>query len=202
MVDTVYSANSGGHTEHNELVWDSPKDAQLRGTPDLMLRRRFPGGVTEDNLQRWLRSRPRSYCDAKGSMGSASYRWETTLDPASVAGNPGVPAGLGEVRGLKVLRRGVSGRAIDLAVAGSRGEVRIHGEFAIRKALGGLKSSMFVVDETRDRYGRYVLRGGGHGHGVGMCQHGAMGMAAAGLSVEKILGHYYAGAEIAQLWGA
>ena len=199
MVDTVYSANSGGHTEHNELVWDSPRDAQLRGRPDPLLHRRYADGIVADNLERWLRTPAKSY---SAGTGARSYRWTTTIDPRSVAGNPGVPEAFGTLQQIKVLRRGVSGRAIDVALVGSRGELKIHGEFAIRRALGGLKSSMFMVQPEMDAYGRMVLMGGGHGHGVGMCQHGAMGMAAAGHSAPTILGHYYGGANVVNLWGA
>lgn len=201
MVDTVYSANSGGHTEHNELVWDSPLDAQLRGRPDPLLHSRFATGIEPQNLRSWLQSAPKSYSAPKASAAAASYRWTTTVDPASVAGNSGVPREFGVLEGLTIHRRGVSGRAIDVSLLGTRGEVRIHGEFAIRKALGGLKSSMFVLEDSRDRYGRFVLHGGGHGHGVGMCQHGAMGMARAKISAANILSHYYGGATVVPLWG-
>jgi SpoIID/LytB domain protein len=201
MVDTVYSANSGGHTEHNELVWDSPLDPQLRGRADPLLHAPFAHGIESQNLGAWLRSTPKSYSSTKGTNGKSSYRWTTTIDPVSVAGNSGVAQAFGALEGLTIHKRGVSGRAIDVSLIGTRGEVRIHGEFAIRKALGGLKSSMFVVEEQRDRYGRFVLHGGGHGHGVGMCQHGAMGMARANLSAQKILAHYYGGATVERLWG-
>ncbi|MGB1698987.1 MAG: SpoIID/LytB domain-containing protein [Nannocystaceae bacterium] len=201
MVDTVYSANSGGHTEHNELVWDSPLDAQLRGRPDPLLHARFAKGIAPDNLRAWLNSAPKSYSSPKGSSGRSSYRWTTTIDPASVAGNRGVPEEFGALKGLSIHRRGVSGRAIDVSLVGTRGEVRVRGEFAIRSALGGLKSSMFVVDDQRDSFGRFVLHGGGHGHGVGMCQHGAMGMARANVSTARILSHYYGGATVVRLWG-
>ena len=59
---------------------------------------------------------------------------------------------------------------------------------------------MFVVAKDRDAYGRFVLHGGGYGHGVGMCQHGAMGMAEAGKSHAQILRHYYRGSQLVTLW--
>jgi SpoIID/LytB domain protein len=84
-----------------------------------------------------------------------------------------------------------------MRVVGSKGTTEIHGELRIRKALGGLKSSMFVVEKKR---GRIELIGGGHGHGVGMCQHGAMGMARDGKSYKDILSHYYAKSRVVKLW--
>jgi SpoIID/LytB domain protein len=99
-----------------------------------------------------------------------------------------------------VLARGRSGRATRLRVTGERGAVDVAGELTIRRALGDLRSSAFLVEPERDRHGRFVLRGAGHGHGVGMCQHGAIGMANAGLSHERIVAHYYAGARPTKLW--
>jgi stage II sporulation protein D len=91
-------------------------------------------------------------------------------------------------------------RATHVSLHGTRESVDVHGELRIRRALGGLKSSMFVVDERRDEFGRFVLRGGGHGHGVGLCQHGAMGMAADGKTYGPILNHYYRDSKLVRLW--
>jgi len=200
LVDTVYSANSGGHTEDNDLVWPSPSDPQLRGQPDPMVGERFAEGINETNLRAWLESSPPSYSRPDSSSLLPAYRWRATVDPAAVAGRPGVPAKLGAIRALRVLERGKSGRAIQMRVTGERGEIDIAGELLIRRALGDLKSSMFLVEAERDSFGRFQLLGGGHGHGVGLCQHGAMGMAKAGRSHRKILAHYYRGSKTAKLW--
>jgi SpoIID/LytB domain protein len=56
---------------------------------------------------------------------------------------------------------------------------------------------MFVVD--RDGAG-WVLRGGGWGHGAGMCQWGAVGRAGAGQGYRDILRAYYSGAEVAKVY--
>ena len=82
----------------------------------------------------------------------------------------------------------------------ARGEVDVHGELKIRRALGNLKSSLFMLQVGKDSRGHFRLAGGGHGHGVGMCQHGAMGMAKAGKSHAKILAHYYRGSQLLTLW--
>ncbi|MBK8241214.1 MAG: SpoIID/LytB domain-containing protein [Deltaproteobacteria bacterium] len=199
LVDTVYSANCGGHSEDNDLVWPSAADPQLRGQPDLLLEKKFATGITDDNIAAFLRGSPRSYSVPEPEISRTAYRWRETLDPSSLAGNPGIDAALGTVRELQVRSRGRSGRAMVLRVIGEHGEIDLHGELRIRKALGGLRSSLFVVESERD-HGRIVLTGGGHGHGVGLCQHGAMGMAAAGKSCEAILGHYYRDAKLVQLW--
>ena len=46
----------------------------------------------------------------------------------------------------------------------------------------------------------FVLTGGGWGHGVGMCQTGAIGRAEAGQNYREILGHYYSGAQVARIY--
>lgn len=200
LVDTVYSANCGGHSEDNDVVWPSPPDPQLRGRPDPLLPARFADGLRESELASWLRERPRSYSQPEDDAGRRGYRWSTTVDPAEIAGRQGVPANLGPVQAMEVLARGRSGRATALRLRGKSKSFELHGELRIRRALGGLKSSMFLVEPERDRYGRFQLVGGGHGHGVGLCQHGAMGMAREGKQVEEILAHYYQDAALERLW--
>jgi stage II sporulation protein D len=82
-------------------------------------------------------------------------------------------------------------------VEGDRGRAEIVGELRIRRLLGDLPSAMFVVDRARDGV---VLRGGGWGHGAGMCQWGAVGRAQSGHGHRDILGAYYAGAEITRMY--
>ena len=194
LVDTVYSANSGGHTEHNDVVWPGPPDPQLRGRPDPLVVGKFKGGIDQGNVAEWLRAQHKSYSVPQSDRGKAAYRWTETLDPAAL------DLGVGKVEHLGLLSRGPSGRATTLRVVGSKRTTEIRGELRIRRALGGLRSSLFIVDPDRDAYGRFVLHGGGHGHGVGLCQHGAMGMAAAGKSYDEIIRHYYTAARASKLW--
>ena len=68
----------------------------------------------------------------------------------------------------------------------------------IRSALG-LKEQLFVVDRNLDEKGKlksFSFRGRGWGHGVGMCQYGAYGLAKMGLSFDRILKHYYTGIDL------
>jgi len=199
LVDTVYSANSGGHSEDNDVVWPSEPDPQLRGRPDPLLDERFAGGIGPTNLEAFLRAAPKSHSRPDATASREAYRWRVALDPDALAGNPGLSEDLGRVSAIEVLARGRSGRATRIRVVGRHGAVDVAGELRIRRALGGLKSSLFLVLPERDG-GRIVLLGGGHGHGVGLCQHGAMGMARAGKSYKEILAHYYTGAKIVRLW--
>jgi len=79
----------------------------------------------------------------------------------------------------------------------------INKELQIRRVLGGLKSSMFIVNVKRDSSGNpasFTFYGGGWGHGVGMCQSGAEGMALRDFKYAEILMHYFSGAEIKKLY--
>jgi SpoIID/LytB domain protein len=178
LVDTVYSASCGGHTEDNDSAWGTAPDPSLRGVPD------SDGGGEP-------------YC-ARPKGAAASFRWTTPIDLASVAAR----AGTGPLTAVEVLGRGVSGRATRLRLRGTTATKEIDGELAVRRVLGGLKSSLVTL-EARSDGGRLVelsARGAGHGHGVGLCQWGAVGMAEAGASYRDILGHYYAHAHLRKLY--
>ena len=79
----------------------------------------------------------------------------------------------------------------------SQGTAQIGGELTIRRLFGGLKSSLFVVRRDGDAWS---FDGAGFGHGVGMCQTGAIGMAEAGYKYPQILEHYYRGSKIRKLY--
>jgi SpoIID/LytB domain protein len=83
------------------------------------------------------------------------------------------------------------------AIEGDKGSVEIAGDLHIRRLLGGFKSTLFEVTRDGDAF---VFRGAGFGHGVGMCQMGAIGMAAAGKSHAQILAHYYRGSHLHRLY--
>jgi stage II sporulation protein D len=76
--------------------------------------------------------------------------------------------------------------------------VTIRKELPIRLAFGGLPSAMFFVQQAD---GVYTFIGGGRGHGVGLCQHGARGMAMAGHGFEAIVTHYFTGVETRKVRG-
>ena len=98
------------------------------------------------------------------------------------------------------MKRGVSGRVIELRVEGSRSTTTVSG-FDVRRLLG-LRESLMVLEVQRDAAGKIeavVFAGKGWGHGVGLCQVGAYGMAVRGASYEEILGHYYSGAALEKI---
>jgi stage II sporulation protein D len=200
LVDAVYSASCGGHTEDNDLAWG--------GTPDPSLRGRLDAGEAEAKaLARWapvtdagsfLGSLPaKPWCAA--ARGAAQFRWTARVPAATVE----AAAGVGPIKDVRVLERGVSGRAVKLAIDGERGTREVRGELEIRRALGNLKSALFTIALERDAQGHpkeLVVTGGGHGHGIGMCQSGAMGMAENGKNYKEILQHYYRESAVRKLY--
>jgi stage II sporulation protein D len=108
--------------------------------------------------------------------------------------------GIGTITDLRVLARGASRRVIDLEVVGTQGTSHIRGG-RIRSALG-LREQLFVIDRVyaNDRVAGFVFTGRGWGHGVGMCQYGAYGLAKQGLNVEQILKTYYTGIDLTKLY--
>jgi SpoIID/LytB domain protein len=200
LVDAFYSANCGGHTEHNENVWsDQAPLPSLRGHRDTTARPGdpFAGGITEALLERFLAEPPASYCgDAHQQGGPDRFRWTVTRSAADLD-RLLASLRLGRLRGIEVLERGVSGRARVVRLTGSARTDTIRGELRIRQTFGNLRSSMFLV---KVEAGAATFRGGGFGHGVGLCQTGSIGMAEAGKSYKDILRHYYLGSTLRKLW--
>jgi stage II sporulation protein D len=109
--------------------------------------------------------------------------------------------GIGAITDIRVARRGASRRVIDLEVVGTNGVGHVRGG-RIRSALG-LREQLFVIDRVyggSDRVSGFVFIGRGWGHGVGMCQYGAYGLAKQGLNVEQILKTYYTGIDLTKMY--
>lgn len=136
---------------------------------------------------------------------------------------------LGRLIDIRVLRRGAGGNIMDLEVEGSNGSYRIMKEYNIRFTLrpvnylseappvelqrhdgsrlpdyAVLPSAFVSFGLERNNAGevtRVIILGGGNGHGVGMSQYGARGMAEEGYNFREILEHYYPGTELRGLRG-
>jgi stage II sporulation protein D len=109
--------------------------------------------------------------------------------------------GVGTIINLRIAARGSSRRVIDLEVVGTQGTGHIRGG-RIRSALG-LREQLFVIDRVyseNDRVTGFIFTGRGWGHGVGMCQVGAYGLARQGYNVEQILKAYYTGIEVTKMY--
>lgn len=108
---------------------------------------------------------------------------------------------IGKLIDVKPRKRGVSGRVIKLLIKGSDGEAVTMG-LKIRYVLG-LKETLFVIDREYDKEGKvayFTFTGKGWGHGVGLCQVGAYGMAQAGADYKEILQKYYRRIKIEKIY--
>jgi stage II sporulation protein D len=120
-----------------------------------------------------------------------------------------------EARSLQVLERSAAGSVLSLSIVCDEGTIEVSGEHYIRQVLGlwmdalydkdgngltlsgMLPSASFYVQPVKEGI---VLIGGGNGHGIGMSQYGADGMAAQGADMETILDFYYQGVELTRLY--
>lgn len=201
LVDSVYSAVCGGHTEDNDAVWGGVPDPSLRGRPDVL--EPVPGLPDPRRApERFLAFDLPAACRRGRFAQPTRYRWERRFTAQQLDALM-EPLGVGSVRHLQPVERGASGRIRLLLVSGTRGATELRGELTIRRALGMLNSALFTVTEERDARSNpvaFVFRGGGWGHGVGLCQTGAIGRAEAGEDYRSILRHYFNGAEVARIY--
>ena len=101
---------------------------------------------------------------------------------------------------FEVLERGVSGRVARLKLLGEAGETLEVDGLAVRWTLD-VWDNLFESRKTHDASGQagWLFEGRGWGHGVGMSQAGAFGMARRGVTYREILQHYYTGVELGRL---
>lgn len=107
---------------------------------------------------------------------------------------------VGELTDLRVERRTTSGRVVSLRVVGSEGSAVLRG-FDVRSVLD-LRENWFTLETQRKADGlldAVVFAGKGWGHGVGLCQVGAYGMALRGADYRAVLAHYYPGTSVLRL---
>ncbi len=108
--------------------------------------------------------------------------------------------GIGTLYDVNVKTRGYSRRATELEIIGSNGVKTLKGG-RIRSALR-LREQLFVIDKrySGDRVTSYTFTGRGWGHGVGMCQYGAYGLAKMGVKYDDIIRHYYTGVDVTKAY--
>ena len=214
----LYSSTAGGYTESYAYAFSDPKTKlfpsiskpYLVAVPD---KEDFEKLDNEESAREFYSSKVPSY-----DIDSPYYRWKKewavgelenvlkkTLPAQSKTGfvNPVFKEydELGTIKDIKVMRRGASGKVIELDLMTSKGCWRISKELVIRRVFQkdgiSLPSANVVFDKKLDPYGNVTditVFGGGFGHGVGMSQFGAGYMA---LKLEQpyynILRHYYSG---------
>jgi stage II sporulation protein D len=130
-------------------------------------------------------------CD--GCVESPLFRWEVKIPAEDLEGRLGV-------KGVKTIRadeRGPSGRCGAVRLVAEEGETVLTGkDFRWKLGVNRLRSTAF--EATREGDG-FLFTGKGFGHGVGLCQWGARGLARKGKDCLQILEHYYPGAMVLQV---
>ena len=185
-----------------ENVWSLLAEPALRGKLDAVDGRQLlPSPIGEDEIAKWVTTRPDVSCSE--SSRPENFRWTKTYRADELNALVASKIDVGTVLDVVPLDRGVSGRLKAVKVVGTRGEKIVRKELTIRSLFGGLFSAAFIVETERDASGKpveFTFVGAGRGHGVGMCQDGARGLASRGATYREILTHYYTGAKIVKLY--
>jgi SpoIID/LytB domain protein len=202
-IDAVYSSNCGGHTQDN-IFGDAKAFPYLHGIFDGLDEKALAFPLSPYALQQWCKETPEGIlCNIAEYATTSNFRWTRLYSAAQLNAMFDANASIGAIQKIIVTTRLPSGHIDALTIVGEKSTRVINKELAIRKAFGGLRSSMFIVEVFHDAQGRpsrFVFYGGGWGHGVGMCQAGACGMARRGKTCEEILSHYFQGARITKIY--
>jgi stage II sporulation protein D len=172
IVDSYFSASCGGMTSNAGTLWGAATPDYLQGVRD-------------------------NYCHT-----GSHYRWTDTISPerlsAALRNDPRTDVGE-KVHAISVAKFDGTGRAELVSITGERRRVVNGWDFKliIGRTLGWnhLKSSRFTVSRSGSQF---VFRGGGFGHGLGLCQEGSHAMAQRGHSFQQILAHYFPGTRVSR----
>jgi stage II sporulation protein D len=189
VVSAPYHSTCGGATAAQSEIWRQTDEPYLRSVSD-----QIPGTG-------------RFYCD-----GAPRFRWTRTIEASVLnaalaqylAEYTSVPdRAPGVARNITIGGRTPSGRVGTVTISTDRGNFVVRGNdvrFVLRAPGGEILNSTYFSVETISaadgRLARVVLRGMGYGHGVGMCQSGAIGRARAGQDFRTILRTYYPGTSV------
>lgn len=212
ICDTRFSKCCGGVTEEFEHCWEPVHHPYLSSVADCPNTKPVPDLTQEAEAEKWIRSCPPAFCQTSDThllsvilnqydQSTNFYRWEVCYSQDELSEliyrKSGIP--FGKIIDLLPLKRGKSGRIEELKIVGSERSYIIGKELEIRRVLSEshLYSSAFVVDrffeEDPQIPVRFVLKGAGWGHGVGLCQIGAAVMSTQGYNYRQILSHYFPG---------
>lgn len=241
ICDTRFSKCCGGISERFSACWADKDYSYLQPVRDNIpcgdlgrSAETMPDLTDEQSAREWILSSPEAFCNTSDAdllstvLNSYDqetadfYRWkvEYTQEELNILLRRRSGIDFGAILELKPLRRGASGRIIELLIRGTRRTVTVGKELEIRRWLSEshLYSSAFIVEtegtltvvtpETATSGdsrpvnvpARFILHGAGWGHGVGLCQIGAAAMSARGYTYDKILSHYFAHTSLSRLY--
>lgn len=217
ICDARYHKACGGRTDIFASAWEEKSHPYLPSISDSA--NDYPPVRSEDDAEKWFTSRPAACCNTEDKTLLSEilpsfdqetpdfYRWQVEYKREDlekiIRDKSGIDFGM--LINLAPVSRGPSGRISRLKVEGTKKTVTVGKELEIRRWLSPshLLSSAFIVVAPQSPDGsieRFIFKGGGWGHGVGLCQIGAAVMAKQGFSCEKILAHYFPGAGLQKLY--
>ena len=220
ICDARYSKCCGGAVEEFQYCWENIKKPYLQALPDTLPDTTPLPDLTDETVARqWILSSPDAFCNTTDQKVLSQvlndfdqettdfYRWSQTYSQAEVKLllEEKLEVRFGDIIDLIPLERGKSGRIYRLKIVGKERTLIIGKELEIRRALSKshLYSSAFIVEKADIKDGvpqKFIIKGAGWGHGVGLCQIGAAMMGKQGYRYEEILLHYYKGAEITKAY--
>ena len=208
ICDTRFSKCCGGITEEYQNCWQEEHHPYMPSIVDARPKQPVSSNV---NYEKFILSSPDAFCKAPSGETlrqvlndydcetSNFYRWKVTYTQKEITELLYTKTGIDfeAIKNITPLKRGKSGRIIELKIEGASRSVIFGKELEIRRILSTshLYSSAFVVEtDEKDESsipGKFILHGAGWGHGVGLCQIGAAVMGHKGYSYREILQHYY-----------
>lgn len=210
-IEAYYCSTCGGRTSDVREVWprearpylvsvqDGPPDAAwCRGSPLFRWEKSWSAADLERVLKRTL---PEYLQWLSASPTRRDWAGEG-FSPARAGVDARRP---GRLRGLEIAERTSCGRIARLDIRTDAGVYRIRGDrvrwvlVPVEGRFSILESAGFDLSVESGSDGalrRITVAGRGFGHGVGLCQHGALAMARAGHGFREILTHYYPGARL------
>ncbi len=229
ICDTRFSKCCGGVSERFSACWADEDFTYLQAIRDTYAENSTsPAGSVPDlsdeqTARDWILSSPEAFCNTSDPVLLSTvlnsydqetadfYRWKVEYTQAGLSDLLRRRSGIdfGDVLELRPLKRGASGRIIELLIQGTLRTVIVGKELEIRRWLSEshLYSSAFVVDTVYEQRpggvhvpSKFILHGAGWGHGVGLCQIGAAAMSARGCTFDRILAHYFRGSCLTRLY--
>ena len=187
IIDAVFSANSGGHTEASVHVWGGERP-YLQGVSTISNNDyKFP--LLPAELRDYLMTSPESYSGKSPYASRNAYRWTRELQLSDLRDR----YDFGEIKDIEITERTPSGYVRSLEIIDEDKRVSFSGD-SIRGRLGGLRSNNFIINKSFDPDGnleKAIIYGAGWGHGVGFDQTASAGMAAEGFNHRVIFTHFY-----------
>ena len=219
LCDARFSKCCGGVYEEFENCWEPKHYDYLEARRDGEDEMNFPDLTKEAAAEEWILTSPKAFCNTTDKQILSQvlnnydqettdfYRWTVEYTQEELAALILKRSGVdyGQILDLQPVARGTSGRLYKLKIVGTKKTLTIGKELEIRRTLSPshLYSSAFIVerhDVTDGVPGKFVLRGAGWGHGVGLCQIGAAVMGEKGHNYKEILLHYFINANITTLY--